>query len=101
MYIQGKINIWKCYRRCILMFPCLFACSGNVVRSTVPPRGDKVPKPLTNLMKLMNMNEDLFPTLKVFKLAHPNRLTSWLWTADYSRPIINHVTPPGKKRVNI
>ena len=72
MYIQGKINIWKCYRRCILMFPCLFACSGNVVRSTVPPWGDKVPKPLTNSMKLMNMDEDLFPTLKVFKLTHPN-----------------------------
>ncbi len=71
------------------MFPCLFACSGNVMRSTVPPWGDKVPKPLTNSMKLMNMNEDLFPTLKVFKLAHPNHLTSWLWTAEYSRPIIN------------
>ena len=64
-----------------------FARSPLVMGSTIPPRGDKLSKPLTSPMKLMRINVKVGNIKQILSLTHPNCLTSQPRTMHDSGPI--------------
>ena len=69
-----------------LVLSGMFARSPLVMGSTIPPRGDKLSKPLTSLMKLMRIIK-VGNIKQILSLTHPNCLTSRPRTMHDSGPI--------------